>query len=102
MHFRRFMIGDRVSYFGERFAKDLQGKLGHVISHVHNSDNGVVVEFGDKDAYILDETRHLARFLGFTKGEKHDRAGTGMDTEKSKGPEVQRRKPRIVDQSEGE
>lgn len=83
MHFKRFQQGDSVQYAGdkEHLAKELNGMEGTVVGRVQNSEVGVVVDFGG-DAYIMDETRHLARFVKRQKPE----------AEAQKGPEVQKRR----------
>jgi hypothetical protein len=89
-----------VTYTGNKFAKDLQGSLGIVHAFVGGTDNGVVVTFGS-DAYILDETRHLAPFQGKLRTERGDE-------KKPAGPDVQKRrgvgagKRRVVDQDSSE
>ena len=94
MYFKRFNIGDAVSYKGKRFHKDLFGKRGVVVSRVQNENSGVVVDFGLEDSFLLDENVHLARFHGKTEEEK---AAEGKDT---KTPEVQKKRAgrRVVSQ----
>lgn len=93
MYHKRFQQGDKVSYSGSKFAKELHGKLGIVCGHVANQEGGIVVDFGE-DSYVLDENRHLTRFQGKEKKEgEQDDKGKG-------GPEVTKRKTkkRVVDQ----
>jgi len=95
MHIRRFQQGDEVTYIGEKlFESDdgkpinLRGTLGRVVGRVQNSEVGVVVEF-EGDAYIMDENRHLAKYVKKAKPE-----GDGP-----KQPEVQKRRG-VSDRSE--
>lgn len=96
-HFRRFQQGDMVSYTGSKFAKELNGALGIVDAHVQGSENGIIVSFG-KDAYILDETRHLTRFQGKVKTEGHEPKGPAVEKRKGVGGG----KRRVVDQDASE
>jgi hypothetical protein len=65
----KFYNGDKVSYCGKKYAKELAGQLGEVIAHVQNAENEVVVAF-DKDDYILDEVHSITKFQGHLKEEK--------------------------------
>lgn len=58
----RFMIDDKVSYAGKKFAGILSGKVGIVVGRVAGTESGIVVEF-EKDAYVLDENKHLSVFV---------------------------------------
>jgi hypothetical protein len=87
-----------VSYTGSKFAKELNGALGIVDAHVQGSDNGIIVSFG-KDAYILDETKHLTRFQGKVRTEGADeRKGPAVEKRKGVGAGGKRR---VVDQEAG-
>jgi hypothetical protein len=99
-HFRRFQQDDMVTYTGSKFAKELHGALGIVVAHVQGSDNGIVVAFG-KDAYILDETKHLTRFQGKlkTEGSQHEPKGPAVEKRKGVGGGGKRR---VVDQDASE
>lgn len=94
MYMIKFQNGDKVQYVGRKLASELSGKLGVVVARVGGTDNGVVVEFGGRDAYIMDETQHLARFQG-KEPSPHldgDKVSTGKADKKVAGPEVERRK----------
>jgi hypothetical protein len=54
MYNRQFRFGDKVSYAGEKFAKELRGKLGIVDATVGNSETEVVVDFGE-DQFVMSE-----------------------------------------------
>lgn len=89
MYTNKFQMGDEVSYAGEKLAKELSGVLGVIHSRVSNTEREVVVVFG-KDAYVLDETRHLTKFNG-----KRSSDGTAIPVVKDKkagGPAVEKRK----------
>jgi hypothetical protein len=74
MQTQRYQQGDKVSYTGEKFAKDLHGKLGVVCGRVGNTEHGVVVDFGD-ESYVMDEARHLTPFQGKLKSETPEHHG---------------------------
>jgi len=64
MYFKRFNIGDQVSYRGKKFHSSLFGKRGVIVSRVQNENSAVVVDFGLEDAFVLDENLHLTSFRG--------------------------------------
>jgi len=78
-----FQQGDLVKYTGEKL-KELGAKIGTVCARVGGEAHLIVVDFGDDQAYLLDE-RNLARTVAKVKSED------GED-EKKKQPEVQKRK----------
>lgn len=53
--FNAFNLDDKVTYVGNRFSKELGGKMGWIIAPVNNEDHKYVVEFGD-DAYVVNES----------------------------------------------
>lgn len=72
MHtFRKFQQGDKVSYVGNKFARDLSGALGIIDSFVGNSESEFVVTFGS-DSFVMHE-KCLTRFQGKTSV-KEDRS----------------------------
>ncbi len=88
MHFKRFQQGDEVSYIGTKTFFDdddkpinIRDSRGEVVGRVQNSEVGVVVEFDGRN-FIMDETRHLAKYVRKVKPE----------AEQTKGPEVQKRR----------
>jgi hypothetical protein len=83
-NFRRFQIGAKVTYIGEKLAKELSGSLGIVEGFVGGQPNGVVVTFGS-DAYVMDATRHLTEFQGKLKSESHEEEKKDPPVEKRKG-----------------
>lgn len=85
MQFHKFQQNDKVTYVGSKLGKTLHGKIGIVCARIEKTDSGVVVEFGD-DAYVMDE-KHLSKFKA-TEGPR------------DQGPEVTKRKRRMVDQDE--
>lgn len=87
MYFKRFNIGDPVAYKGRKYAKELHGKRGMVVSRVQNEDAAVVIDFGLDESFLLDENNSLAPFRGKTEEEER--------TEK-KEPEVQKKRSRKV------
>jgi hypothetical protein len=92
----RFTLGEKVSYTGTKHRSDLAGKLGEIVGRVTNSETGVVVSFGGKDAYICDEMKHLSPFQGHIKG-----GGDGEKSEK-KDDKVQYRRTRKSKQEDSE
>jgi hypothetical protein len=62
MQTHTYMIGDRVSYCGDKFRSDLGGKMGEIIAPIHNELGGYVVSFGSDD-YVMPHTS-LTRFTG--------------------------------------
>jgi len=66
MSFRVFQQGDLVKYSGEKFARELSSKVGTVCGRVAGTETGVVVEFGEDQAYIMSDG-HLVRFNGRVK-----------------------------------
>lgn len=88
MYFKRFQQGDMVNYCGEKFGKELHGKLGYVHARVQGSDAEVVVDFGS-DSFIMDENRDITRFQGKPKAEHGEK-------DERKGPEVQKRRTKRV------
>lgn len=85
MYYNRFQQGDEVQYAGkkESLAKIVSGKQGTVVARVGCSESEVVVDFGG-NAYIVDETTDLARFV------KRERPA--HETESNAGPEVTKRR----------
>jgi hypothetical protein len=88
MHLNRFGQGDKVSYAGEKFAKDLHGKLGIICGRIGGTEHGVVVDFGE-DSYVMDEERHLVPFQGKLRSETPE---GGKDEKKRGGVEVHKRR----------
>ncbi len=78
-----FMPNDMVTYAGKKFARELNGKIGHVCARVEKSPDSVVVEFGD-DSYIM-HNRNLRKYV---------------PSPGAKEPEVQVRRRRKYDEDE--
>ena len=51
-----FMIGDLVSYTGDRFKSELGGAMGEVCAPVQNDSNTYVINFGKED-YVMPAKR---------------------------------------------
>lgn len=52
---KKYMPDDKVQYVGSKFAKELAGGQGWIISDVRNDPGLYVVEFGS-DSYLLRDT----------------------------------------------
>jgi hypothetical protein len=62
-----FNIGDKVTYVGQKFTKELSSKIGEVVGRVQNASYEVVVDFGDGD-YVMPESC-VSRYRGVVKEE---------------------------------
>jgi hypothetical protein len=81
-----FMPFDKVSYTGTRFAKELHGDLGIVLTRVQNQPSHYVVDFS-KESYVLHES-YLMPFQQSPDKKKHT------------GPEVEPRRKRAKSEEE--
>lgn len=84
MYHRKFQQGDLVKYTGERLGKELNGKIGEICGRIAGTDSGVVVDFGEDQAYVMSEGV-LAKTVAKPKVED-------VEVEKKKTPDVQKRK----------
>ena len=50
-----FMVGDLVSYNGEKLRQELRGKVGEICAKVKNAAEEYVVDFETGDSYVLHE-----------------------------------------------
>jgi hypothetical protein len=75
-----FQQGDLVKYTGAQL-NELGGKIGTVCARVGGEEFLVTVDFGEDQAYLVDE-RNLARTLPKVKEEEKE----------EKGPKVEKRK----------
>jgi len=89
----RFMPGDQVSYVGEKLKQDLGGQLGVVHAHIQGNARGCVVDFGNGDSIVVDESK-LVPFQGHLKSEG--------DEKKKREPKVEKRRSRRRNESEEE
>jgi hypothetical protein len=78
-----FQQSDTVKYVGDQL-KELNGKIGTVCARVGGEEHLITVDFGDDQAYLVDE-RNLARATPKAKSDV-----PGEDDKKK--PEVQKRK----------
>jgi hypothetical protein len=93
-----FMIGDKVSYVGQKFRDRLHGKAGWIHAKVENQDGHFVVEFpdtanrkenpNDTDDYVM-SVKVLARFRV-----------SPAEAKKQEGPEVSPRRKRKEQEEE--
>lgn len=93
-----FQVGDKVSYKGSKFSRELHGHLGIVLARIEKTQNGVVVDFGD-DAYVMDEVHSLVPFQGQERAPKDKGSKEKLSKQKLGAIEVSPRR-RIVDQEE--
>jgi hypothetical protein len=83
--FNAFYQDDKVTYVGQRWAKELGGKMGWVIGPVTNEENVYVVEF-EGDSYIMPLTS-LTKFT----------ASSARDS----GPEIRQIRKRSIEDEPG-
>jgi hypothetical protein len=83
MYHRKFQQGDLVKYTGEKL-KELNGKIGSICGRIAGTDTGVVVDFGEDQAFVMSEGV-LAKTVAKPKAED-------VEVEKRKMPDVQKRK----------
>lgn len=79
---KKYMPDDKVQYVGSRFAKELAGGQGWVISDVRNDPGLYVVEFGS-DSYLLRDTV-LAPFQASPKDLKNQNEVHGVEIRRNR------------------
>lgn len=85
-----YQQGDKVSYTGEKFKKELGGKLGFVTAGIENQPGVYSVDFPEmktEDRFYVLAERFLSRFRP-SKKEDHDR---------ERQVEIQRRRRRTAE-----
>lgn len=86
MYYNRFQQGDEVQYAGskEHLAKELNGKMGTVISRVGGEESVLCVDFNG-DAYLMDEQTELARFVKRPQRPEGEQQKGGPEVHKRRG-----------------
>ena len=76
-----YMPGDKVSYVGEKLKEELGNSMGVVHAHLVGNPRGLVVDFGNGDSIVVDESK-LAPFQGHLKGDGEDKRKKDVKVEK--------------------